>query len=133
MPFILVIGNTFEYLYKHNNRIFVCYMISYDIVHHILSIYLPTYSPIPLKYLGASVINKIYIHSKVWKILLWVANGNFSHKKCHWWKVAMCLHLYAKEAGKCSLGVYPGRENRYEHLASLAILVFPYSNGFEKV
>lgn len=46
----------------------------------------------------------------------------------------MWPHLDAKEAGKYGLAVYPGRENRCsEHLASLAILVFPYSSSFQNV
>lgn len=41
-------------------------------------------------------------------------------------EIALWCHLDAKEAGKCSLVVYPGRENRCnEHLASLAMLFFP--------
>lgn len=81
MAFILVIDNIFEYLHKHNNRIFVYQMILYHIIYHILSIYvyiLSTYQSLQ-KYVGASVMNHIYIHLKVWKILLWVANGNFSN------------------------------------------------------
>lgn len=64
MAFILVIDNTFEYLHKHNNRIFVYQMVLYH-YHLSYSIYLCIYLiylPIPSK-VCRSFCNESHLHS----------------------------------------------------------------------